>query len=176
MAWTKIIPPQSFFLGVSRRRGGKLGKPQLEIGSNTWMLFPSDLIQSKEPSQSHRFTSNKSPTDSPPHRCVVQCDPCHHNRQQQSWATSRAASVPKPEPRRISWVGWEIMGKSDQPTTQTTPWFAGGPGVFHPTAWCLWEGIEKLLDDWMVEVKLVDLNPTKQAYVKEMICSKKSST
>ena len=51
-----------------------------------------------------------------------------------------------------------------------------GPGVFHPTAWCLWKGIEKLLDDWMVEVKLVDLNPKKQAYVKGMICSKKSST
>jgi len=68
------------------------------------------------------------------------------------------------------------MGKSDQPTTKTTPVFAGGPGVFHSTAWCLWVGIEKLLDDWMVEVKLVDLNPKKQAYVKEMICSKKSST
>lgn len=163
MAWTKIILPQSFFLGVSRRRGGKLGKPRPEIGSNTWMLFPSDLIQSKEPSQSHRFTSNKSPTDSPPHRCVVQCDPCHHNRQQQSWATSLAASVPKPEPRRISWV-------KIRPTNQQNyPILCWGPGVFHPTAWCLWEGIEKLLDDWMVEVKLVDLNPKKQAYVKEMI-------
>ena len=121
------------------------------------------------------------PTDSPatkapqiwPHRCVVQCDPCHHNRQQQSWATSLAASVPKPEPRS-SLAGW-VQKSSDFPEGNY-PMICWGPGVFHPTAWCLWEGIEKLLDDWMVEVKLVDLNPKKQAYVKEMICSKKSST
>lgn len=97
MAWTKIIPPQSFFLGVSRRRGGK---PQLGIGS---LPGPTDSPATKAPQIW-------------PHRCVVQCDPCHDNRQQQSWATSLAASVPKPEPRS-SLAGW-VEKSWENPTNQ----------------------------------------------------------